>query len=169
MPTKRKNRQGRPISAPEKPQKKKDDQVVKVKKQGLFSFKAANGKWYRLTPKQKLFCDYFLQSLNGVQSAFKVYKAKNYNSAAVIASENLIKPNITAYLTIQFAKFEITPDETMAHLSYLARQSGNLQAKARGIDMSLKVFGKYAAEKIEHGVDQRMREFLDRVVKRFPK
>lgn len=139
------------------------------KKYRLFGFKAPNGKSHRLTAKQKLFCDHFLKSLNGVQSAFEVYNTKDYETAKSIASENLTKPNIIAYLTLQFARFNITPDETMAHLGYLVRQFGDLGAKGRGIDMSLKVFGKYAAEKIEHGVNERLEAFLDKQIKGLPK
>jgi len=157
--------------------KRKNEQAVLLKKNKvgkftlegkLFSFRGSDGKRYSLTPKQKLFCDYFMRDLNGVQSALKVYNTKDYKTASVIASENLEKPNIVAYLTIQFAKFEITPDETMAHLSYITRQFTDLQAKCRGVDMSLKVFGKYAAERIEHSVDKKMEKFLDRVSKELP-
>jgi len=155
--------------APKKRVKKVKGLVVpqKKKKKKLFTF-TVDGKRYSLTSKQKLFSDYFMRDLNGVQSALKVYNTKDYKTASVIASENLEKPNIVAYLTIQFAKFEITPDETMAHLSYITRQFTDLQAKCRGVDMSLKVFGKYAAERIEHSVDKKMKEFLDRVSKDLP-
>ena len=140
------------------------------KKQRLFGFKAPNGKNYRLTPKQKLFCDYYIKTLNGVQSAFEVSDTKDYKTAASMASENLIKPNIVAYLTLQFARFNITPDETMAHLGYLVRQFSDLGAKGRGVDMSLKVFGKYAAEKkeIEHGVSEKLEKFLEKQNKKLP-
>ena len=136
----------------------------------LFAFKDIKGKWHRLTPKQKLFCDYFLASLNGVQSALKVYDTKDYKTAVSISTENLAKPVIVAYLTLQFAKHNITPEETMAHLGYLTRQFGDLGAKGRGIDMSLKVFGKYPAQKheVEHGVSERLEKFLEKQNKRLP-
>lgn len=49
-----------------------------------------------LTPKQKAFADYFLQSGNVTEAARKAgYSEK---TAAVIGSENLKKPNVSAYI-----------------------------------------------------------------------
>lgn len=48
------------------------------------------------TPKQKAFADYFLQSGNVTEAARKAgYSEK---TAAVIGSENLKKPNVSAYI-----------------------------------------------------------------------
>ena len=49
-----------------------------------------------LTPKQKAFADYFLQSGNVTEAARKAgYSEK---TAAVIGNENLKKPNVSAYI-----------------------------------------------------------------------
>ena len=52
----------------------------------------------KLTPKQKGFADDFLDTGNGTQSALKNYDTDSERVAAVIASENLTKPDIRAYL-----------------------------------------------------------------------
>ena len=49
-----------------------------------------------LTPKQKAFCDYYLQTGNATESAIKAGYAKR--SARSVGSENLTKPDIIEYL-----------------------------------------------------------------------
>ena len=50
----------------------------------------------KLTPKQERFCQEYMSSFNGKKAAIQA--GYNPNSAAVIASENLIKPNIVERL-----------------------------------------------------------------------
>lgn len=51
----------------------------------------------KLTERQKRFCDYYIETGNGADSARRAgYKAKDLK---VIASENLTKPNIKAYIS----------------------------------------------------------------------
>lgn len=51
----------------------------------------------QLTPKQKKFCEEYLIDLNGKQAAIRAGYSKN--SAEAIASENLRKPYVAAYLS----------------------------------------------------------------------
>ena len=46
------------------------------------------------TKKQRKFAKEYVETGNGLQSALKVYDTNSPNVAAVIASENLIKPNV---------------------------------------------------------------------------
>lgn len=48
----------------------------------------------KLTKKQRGFVKDYVETGNGVVSAMKNYDVKDYNTAAVIASENITKPNI---------------------------------------------------------------------------
>lgn len=50
----------------------------------------------RLTPKQQLFCDYYLQSGNATESAIKAGYSKK--TARFVGSENLTKHNIKEYI-----------------------------------------------------------------------
>ncbi len=52
----------------------------------------------KLTKKQKEFADEYLKTGNGSESAKKTYKITTDGSARAVASENLTKPNIKAYL-----------------------------------------------------------------------
>ncbi len=58
----------------------------------------------KLTPKQKLFCDYYLISLNATDAAIKAgYSQKTAHS---IGFENLIKPEIQSYIESKQAKLQ---------------------------------------------------------------
>lgn len=58
----------------------------------------------KMTAKQKRFCDEYLIDLNATQAAIKAgYSEKN---ARNIASENLTKPNIKAYIDARMAEKE---------------------------------------------------------------
>ncbi len=48
----------------------------------------------KLTKKESAFVAHYAQTENGVQSVFKSYNTKSYNSAGAIAVENLSKPRI---------------------------------------------------------------------------
>lgn len=52
----------------------------------------------KITKKQKAFADAYLKTGNGTKSALKAYDTKDYNTAAVIATENLTKPKVIQYL-----------------------------------------------------------------------
>ena len=51
-----------------------------------------------ITKKQKDFADALIETGNGTQSALKAYDTDSVNVAKNIASENLTKPNVIAYL-----------------------------------------------------------------------
>ena len=53
----------------------------------------------KLTPKQKAFADHYIETGNARQSAINA--GYSVNSASAIASENLNKPNISAYIKKQ--------------------------------------------------------------------
>lgn len=56
----------------------------------------------KLTPKQQAFADYYIETLNGVESAKRAgYKGNNLNR---IASENLSKLDIKTYIDEQLQK-----------------------------------------------------------------
>lgn len=77
-----------------------------------------------MTAKQQRFCDEYLVDLDGTQAAIRAgYSAK---TAAVIASENLRKPNIRAYIDRRMAEKEETlvakQDEVMKYLTAVMRR-----------------------------------------------
>ncbi len=57
----------------------------------------------KITIKQRRFADEYVQTGNGRQSALAVYDTDSPETAAVIASENLTKPNVIEYIQGQAA------------------------------------------------------------------
>src|ERR1700722_18609235 len=71
-------------------------------------------KTRRLTKKQKGFADKFLETGKMGQSAFEVYDVKSMAVAAVIANENIKKPNVKEYLESQAESAAIRVKELSA-------------------------------------------------------
>lgn len=76
----------------------------------------------KLTPKQKLFCKYYLISLNATDAAIKAGYSKK--TAKEIGAENLTKPHIQEYLESRMnkraEKLEITADKVISEIAKLA-------------------------------------------------
>lgn len=76
----------------------------------------------KLTPKQKLFCKYYLISLNATDAAIKAGYSKK--TATETGYENLTKPHIKEYLESQIKKreekLEITADKVITEIAKLA-------------------------------------------------
>ena len=76
-----------------------------------------------MTPKQKRFCDEYLIDLNATQAAIRAGYSKK--TAAVIATENLRKPNIREYIEERMAEKEkkliADQDEVLAYLTAVLR------------------------------------------------
>ena len=78
----------------------------------------------KLTAKQQRFCDEYLIDLNATQAAIRAgYSEK---TAAVIATENLRKPNITEYIEKRMAEKEdaliAKQDEVLKYLTAVMRR-----------------------------------------------
>lgn len=92
-----------------------------------FSFKQKLGggdMTKKLTVKQKKFCDEYIVTGNGTEAAIKAGYKKN--SAKEIASENLTKPNITAYIEKRLNELDeksiMKQKEVMQRLTKIGRR-----------------------------------------------
>ncbi len=116
-----------------------------MKKTKLFEFGTDNGRKYTLTQREKAFCE--LYSSYGVSGADAVleagYKPKNRQTAYVIASENLRKPKILAYIKQLYTEYNFSDEEIMREHLFLIKQHADLSTKARAIDMYYKKKGYY--------------------------
>lgn len=140
---------------------------------GFFKFKGLDNKDYSLTLQQKLFCELYLEySGNGVEAIIGAgydvdFKSRgkstgvpNRRLAAVIASENLTKPNIIAYVDLKLEEYGFTDDNVKKQHLFTLNQFSDLTAKNKAIDMFYKLKGKYAAEKVEHDVSDNLRDLI---------
>lgn len=85
-----------------------------------------------LTAKQKKFADGWAKTFNGTQAAIDAgYKER---SAASIASENLRKPEIQAYIHARMREQAASPEETLAFMTSVMR--GQVKDQF-GLDASL--------------------------------
>lgn len=77
-----------------------------------------------MTEKQKRFCDEYLIDLNATQAAIRAGYSKK--TAAVIANENLKKPNIQEYIQKRLAEKEAAliakQDEVLKYLTSVMRR-----------------------------------------------
>ncbi|MDQ0150577.1 terminase small subunit [Eubacterium multiforme] len=111
----------------------------------------------KLTPKQKAFADYYIELGNATEAARRAgYSNK---TAAVIGTENLIKPNIKQYIDKRLKKIE---DERIAKgeevLQYLTKVMRGEEKDQFGLDASLQDRTK-AAELL----GKRYRLFVDKI------
>lgn len=138
--------------------KRKNRKESRVGTRSSLHFTGLDGKKYKLTPKQKRFCDCFLQPKgNGVKAAieagYDVSRTRgggtNKRLAASIASENLTKPNIMAYLVLKLEESGFSDEAVTKHHLFNITQFADLSAKNRAIDMYYKLRGLYEPDKGE--------------------
>ena len=90
----------------------------------------------KLTPKQKAFADYYIETGNATDAAIKAGYSKS--SAKEIGCENLTKPNISAYIAERTKPTEqkriATADEVMM---FFTRVMHGEEKDAFGLDPSL--------------------------------
>jgi len=81
----------------------------------------------KLTAKQQRFCDEYLIDMDGTKAAIRAGYSKK--TAAVIASENLRKPNIKEYIEKRMAEKEASliadQNEVMKYLTSVLRGEGH--------------------------------------------
>lgn len=129
----------------------------------------------KLTPKQKAFADYYIETGNAAEAARKAgYSEK---SARVVGAENLTKPNISEYITSRMKPVEekriATADEVMQFFSDV--MNGRIKDQF-GLDASLSdrlkagdsLMKRYAVAGDKHKgamekLDNLLKEFKDAV------
>jgi len=88
-----------------------------------------NEKEKKLTRKQRLFCQYYIESLNGTQAYVKAYKNDNIDTSKVNACKLLKQPSIRLYIDeiLEQNKSELVAsgNEVMIYLTEVMR--GNVK------------------------------------------
>ena len=127
----------------------------------------------KLTPKQRAFCDYYIESGNAYQSAVKAGYSKH--SASAIATENLNKPYMRAYIDKRMEEIQndkiASAAEVLQYLTSVVRDEeteevvvteniGDYQSEAKVIDKKLLAKDKIKAAEL---LGKRYRLFADRM------
>lgn len=129
-----------------------------------FRFTGLDGIEYDLSFKQKLFAEGYLKHKgNGVDAVIyagydvrKKYQGGNpinnvFNRklAKVIASENLTKPNLMAYIQTLYERYGFTDEAVEREHLFLINQQADLKTKAKAIDMFYNLKSRYPAKKMD--------------------
>ena len=116
----------------------------------------------KLTPKQQKFADEYIKTGNATQSAIEAGYSKK--TAAVIAAENLIKPNIKSYIAERME--QIASNRVMGYTEAVEL----LTSIARGELMETVVVGTMdGVETVEKEADIKTRiTALKEILKRYP-
>jgi hypothetical protein len=130
----------------------------------------------KLSLKQKLFCEAYINSLgNGTEAVIKAgYSiSKNGNPdrnlAKSIASENLTKPDILSYINTLLEKSGLSDENVSVHHWFLINQCADLGVKAKGIDMYYKLKNKYTIiDPKEAERNKELDDFIARVRRSLP-
>lgn len=104
----------------------------------------------KLTLKQKMFCDVYLQGACGTEAVIKAgYNVSKKNGLAnrdlakSISSENLTKPDIRRYIDIHTTEAGLENEELLKAHALLLKQDKNLPAKVKALDLAYKIKGYY--------------------------
>lgn len=116
----------------------------------------------KLTPKQQKFADEYIKTGNATQSAIEAGYSKK--TAAVIAAENLIKPNIKSYIAERME--QIASNRVMGYTEAVEL----LTSIARGEEKETVVVATpVSVEKVEKEADLKTRiSALKEILKRYP-
>ncbi|MCG2689353.1 terminase small subunit [Candidatus Parcubacteria bacterium] len=125
----------------------------------------------KLTLKQQLFCDYYLEGYGNateavIKAGYNVSKKDGTPDrilAKSIASENLTKPYIYGYIQKKLEGFGFNDTTIMKQHLFLINQFADLSVKTKAIDMYYKKTGAYATDKEDQETKIRLDAFLDRV------
>lgn len=79
------------------------------------------GKTRKLSGKQKLFVEYYLQTWNATRAAEMAGYSGSYATLRSIGSENLTKPNIQEQIQERMSSVAMESDEVLARLADMAR------------------------------------------------
>lgn len=94
----------------------------------------------KLTMKQAKFVKGIADGKTNTQSALEAYDTDSYDTAAVIATENLRKPNIQDAIEIARVKLNITPERALKPIDD-ALNDDDLEMRLKGSDRALKIMG----------------------------
>jgi len=126
-----------------------------------FTYTNQSGKEIKLTPKQYKFCIAYLENGGvGVEAAIEAGYNVNYpksktinrHLARSIATENLSKPVLADFITLNLEKYGFADENVELQHLHVINQHGDLQSKTRAIDMYYRLKNKFPAEKHEHTI-----------------
>jgi len=139
---------------------KKPGKLIQPK--GNFKFKGLDGKDYKLTLKEKLFSEAYLEFKgNGTEAAMEAFDCANYKVAAAVAYEYLRKPHIFAYIDLKMEDYGYSDENVKKQHLFIINQMADLSAKNKALDMYYKLKGQYAPDKKEFSGTLSLKKLLE--------
>jgi len=92
----------------------------------------------KLTTKQAKFVKGIADGKTNTDSALEAYDTNSYETAAVIATENLKKPNIQDAIELARVKLNLTPERALKPIDD-ALNDDDLEMRLKGSDRALKL------------------------------
>ncbi len=138
---------------------------------------AMKNKSIELSIKQKLFCQYYIETFgNGTEAVLmagydvsKKNGTPDRNLAKSIASENLTKPDILACINGLLNKAGMNDEMVAVQHSFLIKQHQDLGIKTRAIDMYYKLRGLYKqTDSAGNGYDEILESAVTRIKSLLP-
>lgn len=129
----------------------------------------------KLTPKQKAFAEYYIETGNATESAIKAGYSKK--TARVIGQENLLKPALKSYIDEKMKELEskriAKAEEVLEYLTRVLRGEeteqvvvteniGDFMSEAKVVDKEISAKDKIKAAEL---LGKRYRLFVDKVEK----
>ncbi|MDU6980773.1 MAG: terminase small subunit [Clostridium perfringens] len=129
----------------------------------------------KLTPKQKAFAEYYIETGNATESAVKAGYSKK--TARVIGQENLLKPALKSYIDEKMKELEskriAKAEEVLEYLTRVLRGEeteqvvvteniGDFMSEAKVVDKEISAKDKIKAAEL---LGKRYRLFVDKVEK----
>jgi len=130
----------------------------------------------KLSLKQKLFCEAYINNLgNGTEAVIKAgYSiSKNghpdRNLAKSIASENLTKPDVLAYINTLLEKSGLNDENVSVQHWFLINQFADLGVKVKAIDMYYKLKNRYVpVDTHQEEQNKYLDDYIERLKTRLP-
>lgn len=143
--------------------------MPKVTRQTPLTGKTKSGKI--LTEQEELFCNMYVEHLgNGTAAAEEAYnvdkeKSNWRNTCSQMANENLRKPHILERVREILDLTQLNDETVDSELNFLIKQSAELPAKAKGIDIYNKIRGRYQEDKTNKVQTALLTEIYGRLTK----
>lgn len=131
--------------------KKKTPKQVARPDNDFLTFVDDDGRTQKLTMKQKLFGEYYLEFRGNATKAAREagYSARNYKVLQRMGSENLSKPLVKAYIRYLLKDEGLNDEYVDRELLVAIRQDTQISGKVQGIKEYNKIRGRYSPEERE--------------------
>lgn len=107
-----------------------------------------------MTLKQKKFIKKYIETGNGTQAALEAYDTTDPDTAAVIASENLIKPKVVEEITRVLNRKGLSLEQVSESVGNIIRNGPQTKITGdnvlRAAEMAFKLHNAFPAEKSTH-------------------